>query len=270
MKRLSVLCVNISIPGYSTKNNYDQALETLYALPPQDSFEVFLIDNGSVDDSVEFFTKKWGKKVEVVDMKKNFGYHFPQNRVVERSEGEYLYFHNPDIRLGAGDLDKMMDYMDKHPDIAALAPQLRNPDGSIQDDSFRRFMRPLDFIIKRLKPLHKFSWFKKRMTRFLMWGIDVSKIQDIEWAITGGTMMRKSHFEEVGGFDERYFLFVGDMDICRKFIVAGHRNVYFPEVQIQHGDQRLSGNGFWQSLFKKTAWIHLSDLVKYFVKWRMK
>lgn len=268
--KLSILCLNVSIPGYSTKRNYDEALTALFAHPPESEFEVFLIDNGSVDDSVDFFTKKWGKKVEVVPFDKNYGYHFPHNRVVERAKGEYLYFHNPDIRLNKGDLDALVAYMDQHKDIAELAPTLMNPDGSIQDGSFRRFQKPLDFIIKRIRFVHKYPWFKERMTHFLMWDIDRTKIQDVDWAINGGAMMRKSSFEEVGGFDERYYLFVGDMDIGRKFKQHGYRVVFFPEVRVIHGDVRLSSSGFIGALFKRTAWIHFFDMCKYLLKWRFR
>jgi len=230
---------------------------------------VILVDNGSHDDSVDFFNAHHGHRIKVVPLPVNFGFQRGNNEGFKRSKGEYVILMNPDIAMQKKTIDQMVDYMDKHPDVALMAPQLVSPSGKVQD-TYRTFYRPSDFLIKRLKVLHRIPYFKKRMIKFLKWDMDVSKVQEVDWVIGGLVIIRRSMFEEVGLFDERYFLFMGDTDLCKEFWKRGWKVVYNPHIRVPHGEARLSGNGFVKALFKKTAWIHLGDMLRYFWKWRGK
>lgn len=268
--KLSILCLNLSIPGYSTTEKYHAMLESLFAHPPKEAFEVIMVDNGSTDNAMASFQERWGDKItHYLPLPKNVGFQRGNNEGVRMSEGEYLMFMNPDITVTEGMMDGLIAYMDAHPIVAVTGPQLVYPSGVVQD-SYRRFMKPLDSIIKRIKTLHRIPYFKKRMMQYLLWKVDNTKVQEIDWIVGACMIVRKRMFDEIGGYDNRFFLFNGDTDLCRQFWKKGWKVIYNPMIKAGHKESRLSGNGFWDALFKKTAWIHVFDMIKYFLKWGMK
>lgn len=268
--KLSIIGVGLSIKNfYSSREQYDDVLTYLHKEPPMTPHEIILVDNGSDDGTPEYYQEKWGKTVTILPLDKNYGFQVGNNRGFELATGDYIFLHNPDIKMREGDIDKMISYLQQHPDVALVAPKLVSPDGKIQD-TYRKFYHPLDFLIKRLVFLHKYPYFKKRMTRLLMWDVDRTKVQEVDWIIGACVMMPRDKFVAVGGFDERYKLFLGDTDICRKFWEKGWKVVYNPDVCGEHGAKRVSGDGFFTVLFKRTAWMHFADMIRYFWKWRGK
>lgn len=156
--------------------------------------------------------------------------------------------------------------METHPEIGILGPQLYFFNGQIQD-SCRRFMRPTDLIIKRT-PLQRFKYFKNRLDEYVMAKYDHKTTQDVD-LVTGACFITpKKTFEEVNGFDERYFLFMEDADLCRKMWGANFKVVYFPEARSLHYHKRLSGGNLLSLFTQKVFWIHLQSAAKYFWKWR--
>ena len=81
-------------------------------------------------------------------------------------------------------------------------------------------------------------------------------------------MIKRELFEQLGGFDERFFLFFEDTDLCRRCRNMGKKVVYLPSVTVLDKKNRLSGESFWDLMFKKTGRIHVSSALKYFWKWK--
>lgn len=265
--KLSIICLNITLPRYSTREKYHEVLTSLFANPPSCPFEVIMVDNGSTDGSLDFFRERWGDKItHYVPLEKNLGYQAGNNRGIAVSSGEYIVPLNPDITITEGVLDGMVAYMDTHGDVAIMGPKLIYENGVVQD-SYRRFMKPLDAVIKRLSFLHGIPYFKKRMTEFLLWKVDNTKIQEIDWLVGAFSIIRRSMFETIGWYDERFFLFNGDTDICRSFWKQGWKVIYNPTLFAGHRESRLSGKGLLDFLTKKTGWIHIVDMFRYFLKW---
>ena len=265
--KLSVIGLNFSNHKYSSKQKYAKALKHFFDISPKIEHEVIMVDNGSTDDSVSFFRDNFGEKMTIIPLPKNVGFHKGNNAGILRSTGEYIMLHNPDVAITPSMVEQAVEYMDKHPDIAILGPKLIYESGKVQD-SYRKFMHPQDFFIKRLKFLHKYDYFKNRMKNYLMWTTDNNMTQEVDWLVGACVFIRKSMMEEVGLFEEKLFLFGGDPDLCKKFWKKGWKVVYFPRITADHSEHRLSGHGFIKPLFQKLAWIHFFDLLKYFWKWR--
>lgn len=268
--KLSIICLNISLPGYSTTSKYDMMLESLFENPPSADYEVIMVDNGSTDGAMEHFREKWGDKItKYVALPKNYGFQRGNNEGIKVSSGEYIIPLNPDITVTKGMLDGMLLYMEENPTVALMGPRLVYPSGIIQD-SYRRFMKPLDVFIKRLPFLHGIPYFKSRMVSYLLWKVDNTVIQEIDWLVGACMIVRRSMFEQIGFYDERFFLFNGDTDICKQFWKKGWKVMYNPTISAGHMESRLSGKGFFDFLTKKTGWIHMMDMLKYFLKWGMR
>lgn len=233
------------------------------------SFEIIVVDNASHDESIEYLKQMESKgEIKLIHSGSNLGYGKANNLGVRHAKGKYVLILNPDVSVETDTLQKLVDYAGEHPEAGVIGPQLYFFNGQIQD-SCRRFMRPVDLIIKRT-PLRHIPFLKKRVDRYIMNDYDHRHTQEVD-LVTGACFLApKSVFEKVGGFDPRYFLFMEDADICRKMWEAGFKVVYFPEARALHYHKRLSGGSVFRLLAKRVFWIHLSSAIKYFWKWRTK
>lgn len=232
------------------------------------SYEIIYVDNASSDPiSVGFLEQaQRDGRLKLIRSPKNLGFAGGNNLGVTHSSGDYVFILNPDTAVYPDTLEKMVDYFQEHHDIGILGPQLIYSDGTIQE-SCRRDMGIFDLVLKRTW-LGKLPFFRERVTRYLMSDFDHSRTQDVE-LITGAAMMLpRKIFDEIGGFDERYFLFMEDFDLCKSVRKAGYRVVYFPEAKVEHYHKRLSGGNFFSMLLKRVFWLHVQSAITYFWKWR--
>lgn len=230
-------------------------------------YEIIFVDNASSDESVSFLEKaNREERIKLIKSAKNLGFGQGNNLGVKNAKGEFILIMNPDIFVAENTADKMVSYLEKHPEIAILGPKLVYHNGQIQE-SCRRFMTFSDLIIKRTF-LKRFPVFKKRVGNYLMKDFDHSKICAVDFLVGACYLMRKKVFDELSGFDKRYFLFMEDVDLCQKAHLKGYKVVYFPEAEFIHSHKRLSDGSVLRLIFRKVFWHHLISSLKYFWRWR--
>ncbi len=230
-------------------------------------FEIIVVDNDSQDESLSYLKKMHeDKEIILVQAGANLGYGKGNNLGVKHAKGEYVVILNPDVGVEEDTLQKLVAYMDEHPKVGLVGPQLYFFNGEIQD-SCRRFMRPMDLIIKRT-PLKRIPILAKRVKEYLMVDYDKKIPQEVDMVTGACFIMRKEIFEKMGGFDPRYFMFMEDADLCRTLWKNGYKVVYYPHARALHYHKRLSEGGLFSLLRKKVFWIHLNSARKYFMKWR--
>ena len=125
----------------------------------------------------------------------------------------------------------------------------------------------IDLFIKRTF-LKKVWPFKRRHEKYLMEDFNHETVQEVDLITGAFMMMPKKVFDQIRGFDDRYFLFMEDFDLCRKVQLAGYKVVYYPKAIAMHYHKRLSEGSFFKLLFKKISWIHFHSALKYHWKWR--
>jgi len=260
----------VVIVNYNHKYFPKLALEALEKSKTTFPFEVIFVDNASNpdDESVSFLkSAAKEKRITLINSPKNIGFGAGNNLAFKKAKGEYLFIHNPDITVAPDSLQKLVNYLRKHDEIGLLGPKLVYSNGDVQD-SCRRFMKFTDLIIKRT-PLKNFNPWKARLQRYLMQDFDHDKTQEVD-LITGAAMIGRTDFiwKALKGFDEKYFLFMEDFDLCQRVWEAGKKVVYYPEVEVLHYHKRLSGGGTVGQFFKKTFWLHLTSSIKYFWRWK--
>jgi hypothetical protein len=263
--KLSVIIVN-----YNHKYFPRLAVEALEKSKVNFPFEIIIVDNDSHDEESLTFLEKAhdDKRITLIRSPKNVGFGKGYNLGVRIAQGEYIFVHNPDAMVKGDSLQKMVDYMNKNPDIGILGPKLIYSSGKIQE-SCRRNMKFSDLVLKRT-PLGKLPFFKQRVTKYLMEDFDHGKVQDVD-LITGAAMMiPRKLYEKIGGFDKRYFLFMEDFDLCNEIKKAGYRIVYYPEAEMDHYHKRLSDGNLIKMLTKRVFWLHVMSALRYFWKWRKK
>ncbi len=239
----------------------EEAVNCIKALKNQtiaDQIEIIAVNNGGDENLLS------AADVKLIRSEKNLGYGAGNNFGAKHATGEFILIINPDNRLEPNAVEVMTKFLQANPDVGLVGPQLIFPNGTIRD-SYRTFPEPLDIIIKRT-PLRKI--FKNRMIRYLQWDQDPNVTRDVDWLCGACLCMKRMLFEELGGFDERFFLFFEDCDLCRRVWEKNLRVTYLPEAKAHDNEQRLSAGGVFSFFTKKTVRIHVASAVKYFWKWR--
>lgn len=232
-------------------------------------FEIIVVDNDSRDESLEYLQQMEQKgEIALVPSGGNIGYGRANNLGARSAKGEYLLILNPDVSVEPDMLRTLVGYMDVHPEAGIAGPQLYFFNGQIQD-SCRRFMRPMDLVVKRT-PLSRFKFFQERIGRYVMADFDHRSVQAVDLVTGACFLIRKDVFEQTGGFDDRYFLFMEDADLCRKVWETGRKVVYMPKARALHYHKRLSGGNLLWLLRQRVFWVHAHSALKYFWKWRGK
>lgn len=220
-----------------------------------------IVDNHSDDATVqvlESYLEQYPIKLILNEV--NFGFGCGHNVIINDVLSDYHIICNPDILINPDTIPLLVQYMDEHPDIGILCPKLTNPDGSLQANN-HRYPTVLDLALRRLAPAWLKTRLKKRMDAYLMLDVGYGHMCDVPFVSGAFMFCRTAVLKQVGGFDERYFLYFEDVDLCRKVQAAGYRTVYFPDAQVVHQWERAAYKSWHMS------WVMLLSAVKYFNKW---
>ncbi|EKD47762.1 MAG: Glycosyltransferase/rhamnosyltransferase [uncultured bacterium] len=259
--------LSITLVNFNQKYFPRMCVESLRKSETDFDYEIIVVDNNSSDESLHYLEKAHNEgTITLIKSQKNLGYGRANNLAAKNAKGEYILIMNEDITVEKDTLQKMVDFMDRHKDIGILAPKLIYHSGHTQE-SCRRFMTFWDLVVKRT-PLRYVQPFKKRYENYLMKDFDHNKTQEVDLLVGAFLLMSKKVFDEVDGFDERFFLFLEDFDLCRKVKKHGYKIIYYPEVEAVHYHKRLSEGSIFGQLTKGIFWIHVLSSLKYFWKWR--
>jgi N-acetylglucosaminyl-diphospho-decaprenol L-rhamnosyltransferase len=257
----------ISILILNTRN-CQQAVRCVQALQKQtivDQIEILVIDNHSEDDSIGVLRNRLSDftNVRIAENNKNLGFGGGYNRGVHYARGEYVLINNPDKILQPDGIELLVQKMQTESDIGILSPALVHEDGTYRF-SPRAFPRPFDLLCNRTC-LGKF--FPSRLNRYLQLDQDLKEERDVDWLAGGCMLMRRDFYEQLGGFDERFFLFFEDIDLCRRCGELGKRVVYYPSVHARDKKKRFSEGSIFKLLRTRVGQAHLVSSVKYYKKW---
>lgn len=257
--------VSVLILNYRNANAAVRCVEQFQQQTMIDQIEIIVIDNHSEDDSIGILRNRLSgyDNVRIIETPKNHGFGYGYNVGAKYASGQYLLINNPDKSMPSDGLEKLIAQMESDTSIGILAPKIRHPDGSLRS-SIRRFPRIIDLLSRR-SALGKIC--PRSLRRYLMLDVDMDHTQEVEWVVGGCFFIRTDLFKKLDGFDERFFLFFEDTDLCRRVRESGKCIVYFPEVVVGDKRHRLSGQSFRDLLFSKIGRVHIVSAVKYFGKW---
>ncbi len=228
--------------------------------------EVIVVDNHSEDDSIGIIRNSLrGLPVRIVETRENAGFGFGYNTGISYARGQYVLINNPDKILKPGAVDILVRALQSDPGIGILAPRLLHDDGT-QRQSIRARPQPWDLVIKRTF-LRRF--FPHRVAHYLQASLDPARQHDVDWVAGGCFMIRRELFVSLGGFDEQFFLFFEDTDLCRRCWREGKRVVYTPEAVATDKKTRLSDMSVRKMLFSPVGRAHIASAFRYFGKWGM-
>ncbi len=253
--------ISIIVVHYRTPALLGRCLETIAAAGTRRACEVLVMDNAPLDSAARELAERWGACYH--GSPKNVGYGPAVNRGLARARGRYLLVLNPDIEVEPGSVDALADYLDAHPSAGMAAPRLQGPDGALQH-SARRFYT-LRVILLRRTPLGRLFPKDRAVREHLMADWDHADARDVDWVIGGAVMVRREAADDVGGMDERFFLYFEDVDWCSRMHRRGWHVVYVPHARMIHAHQRASARGF----LSRGQRVHLASALRFYEKWSL-
>ncbi len=224
--------ISIIIVNYNVKHFAEQCLRSVEAATGSLSVEVFLVDNGSSDESVEYLRSRF-PSVTIIDNGENLGFGRANNIAFKRAQGRYLFVLNPDTLLGEDTLHALVEYMDEHPRAGAAGPKILTRDGSFDVTSKRGFPTPWVAFCRfsglaRLFPMSEF------FGRYDLLYLSPDQPAEIDSLVGSCMIVRSDVYREIGGFDEDYFMFGEDIDWCYRMKQTGWQIHYAPVTTIVH------------------------------------
>lgn len=228
------------------------------------AYEIIIVDNSANPlNSKKLNPLRRYPNVKVFVNEKNIGYVAGNNRGVNRSKGDYILIVNPDIVWRDPDtLQKLIDYMERHPEIGVLGPkQINDGDQSIAM-TVRAFPK-LMLQIARRTWIRNLPIIHSLVARDECRDINYNKIQPVDWLQSSFWVTTRRLWNKLGGLNKRYFIFMSDPDYCFKSWQNGYQVIYFPDVQVYADGMRASEGGIKEFFIKWILRQHLKDAIKY-------
>jgi len=200
--------------------------------------EVIVVDNASSDGSVDAIQQQfpWAR---VIALPENRGYAAGVNAGIRAAHGAFIIVLNPDTRIVGDALAQLVATLRDHPDVGVVGPQLRYPDGRIQP-SRRRFPTLLTALLE--STVIQDYWRNNRvLRRYYMADFSDAEPHDVDWLVGACLGVRRQVIEQVGGMDERFFLYSEEVEWCWRIRRAGWRIVYEPRAVIVHVEGASAG-----------------------------
>jgi hypothetical protein len=226
------MMLSIVIVNYNTEKLLKGCLESVYAGANGTPFDVWVVDNNSRDDSVTMVKSQF-PTVKVIENRVNVGFSKANNMVISRSLSDYILLLNPDTLVVGDAIDRVMKFMDEHPNVGIAGCKVLNKDGTLQLACRRTIPTP-KVAFFRLTGLSKLFPASKVMARYNLTYEDAEKTQEVD-AVSGAFLMiRREAVNAIGLLDERFFMYGEELDWCLRAKRAGWAVMYYPAAEIVH------------------------------------
>lgn len=224
-----------------TRNRKDLLKKCLDSLKKYErSNQIIVVDNNSEDGTLEML-EKYKKDIQLIKNRKNLGVGKGRNIGIKKAKGDYLIFLDDDTYIANTTFKRIIKFMDENKEIGIVGPKILYPSGKLQE-SARTFPTPLS-LLWRGTFLSKFFPNMKFYSNYLMKD-KLNKVQEVDWVMGACLVIRRKAIEQIGMFDDQYFLVYDDVDFCFRAGKKDWKVVYYPDSLIYHYYARTSAKGF--------------------------
>jgi len=259
--------VSIVIVNFNTRDLLRSCLNTIPLGAKDLSHEVIVVDNGSTDGSAEMI-KTHFPQVKMLKNEENLGFSRASNLGAATSRGDALLFLNSDTLVREKAISLLYDTLMTAEDIGIVGPKIVNPKG-VPTRSYMRFLT-LPMLFAGSEKLSRFINVEKFRLHFDQY--DFSRLREVPW-VSGACLMIKSKiFTEIGGFDEGYFFYCEDMDLCLQAQRRGYRVIFNPQAEIVHlfGGSSGEKRAFLNREYQKSVFHYFRKHYSPFHAWTAK
>lgn len=226
--------ISVVIVNYNVKELVDNCISSVIKSAESGGLavEIFMVDNNSIDGSANHIRRKY-PEVVVIENEKNIGFSKANNLALKRVSGKYVLILNPDTLLEENTFGKMIAFCESNPDAGAVTSKLILANGKLDSACRRSFPTP-GVAIPRILGLSKLFPGSKALAKYNLTYLDENVTSEVD-AICGAFMfMPADALGKAGLFDEDYFMYGEDLDLCYRIKQSGFRIYYYPEVTTIH------------------------------------
>lgn len=266
--------LNITIVNWNARDDIDRCLCSLKKDLEGSGIDavVHIVDNSQNNDNIKGLIENkygWAKYIDAGD---NIGFGKAQKLGAQVQETRYYLSLNPDVWFmeGGDTIRSLMDFLEVNKKAGIVAPKILNSDDTVQLSCYR-FFSFWDPIIRRLDRT-KSEKAKKRVNRYLMNDFAHNETVRTDWVMGSFMLIKKEMMDEVGYFDDRFFMYFEDTDLCRRAWRGGWEVWYVHSCRIYHAHHRdsLGTSALRSILTNRMTRVHISSWLKYFFKWGFK
>lgn len=224
--------VSIIIVHYRNKKALFSCLNSIERYKPKVSFEVIVVDNDE-KKSIEKSLKRKFPRVTYFKAPGNIGYASGNNLGSGKANGDYLFILNPDTKVLSGSFDYLVRFIESKKRVGIIAPTLIDRNSNIYPLQGTKKLTPLRGIIA-LSFFNKLFPNNSVSKEYWLKNISKEKVHEVDVVPGSAFLIKKKLFEEVGGFDEKFFLYFEESDLCKRVKETGHRIYMIPQAKIIH------------------------------------
>ncbi|MCU0335160.1 MAG: glycosyltransferase family 2 protein [Chitinophagaceae bacterium] len=232
--QLSIIIVN-----YNVRHFLEQCLASVRLATQGLAAEVLVADNASTDGSLAYLQPRF-PEVQWLPLPHNVGFARANNLALQQARGRYILFLNPDTIVAEDTLQQTLSFMEANPQAGALGIRMIDGSGRFLPESKRGFPTPAAALYKQVGLCRLFPR-SARFSSYYMGHLSQHSTQPVPVLAGAFMLVKKSVLEEVGSFDERFFMYGEDIDLSYRITQAGYRNYYFADSTILHFKGESSG-----------------------------
>ena len=254
--------ISLIIVSWNVRENLEQNLERLFALPCERTFDVCVVDNGSIDGTCEMLRTRF-PQVHLIQNDWDSGFAYACNQGLRAMTGEVCILLNPDMLVDQGALEATYDTLMNNPTIGVLGVRLNRADGTYIPGSVRRlpdFASQLSILLKIPK------LFPSVLNHYLFTDFNPNISQDVPQLRGSYFALRTEMLEKIGYLDEGFHIWFEEVDYCERVLRAGYRLRWLATASAHD----LIGTGFAKMKHLEKQRIFTTSMVRYFWKWRPK
>lgn len=219
--------LSIIIVNWNTRELLAQCLSSVYAYPPISSFEVWVVDNASKDNSIEMIKGRF-PQVRLIENQANVGFARANNQAIRESTGKYVLLLNPDTEVRSGALDALVRFMGEQFQAGAAGALLLNPDESLQTSCY-----PAPTLSRELWRLFHLDVLIP-YGRYHMAGWDINQPREVDVVQGAALILRRTALDQIGLMDDTYFMYSEEVDLCYRLQKSGWSLFWIPQSKVVH------------------------------------
>ena len=226
--------ISVVIVNWNVRELLRRSLTSVYgeaAALPSGAVEVVVVDNNSTDGSADMVAAGF-PDVRLLVNPENRGFSAAFNQALPHCTGDAILLLNPDAELQPGSMTALSAHLEARPHLGAAGPMLLNADGSVQ--SSRRRFPTLATAFLESTVLQSYLPRNRHLDRYYCLDTPEDREQEVDWLVGACLLLRRSALEEVGGLDERFFLYFEEVDWFRRAHTMGWRTAYVPQARVLH------------------------------------
>jgi O-antigen biosynthesis protein len=227
--------VSIIIVNYNVKELLTQCINSIFEASQNVKTEIIVVDNNSFDGSVDYIKNKFPghTDIKIIPSDINLGFAKANNVGAKYATGEYILILNPDTILQEDTIEKTLSFYKKTQNAGAVTCKLILPSGKLDLACRRSFPSP-SVALYRILGLSRLFPKSKIFGKYNLTYLDENNTCEVEAIVGAFMLIKKEIYDKVNGFDEDYFMYGEDIDLCYRINKAGYRIFYYPETSVIH------------------------------------